>query len=200
MSRRPLDFYETPPHYVEALQRVIGAPTGRILMPCVGKSQLRDALHLAPSSIIITNDLNPKRHAMTHLDATRQRSWARMCSFGRPAWCIDNPPFGQELPMLRHALRYCDNVAMLARLSFLEPTIERRLFWARWQAGVEVIVLPRYSFKRVQGKRATDNMTCCWLVWRDGGSALDSRQFHVALGREQRLARAVYHLSRKAAP
>lgn len=182
MPRRPLDFYETPPHYIEALQRVIGVPSGRLIEPCVGKGAIVEQLTVEGQWT--TNDLNPRLPwAAHHLDATRQRLWR-----GRFDWAITNPPFSQELPILRHALRYCDNVAMLARLSFLEPTIERRLFWSRWQRNVEVIVLPRYSFKKVRGARATDTMTCCWLVWRHNGAAFDHRQFFVSLGREPRKA------------
>jgi hypothetical protein len=31
-----------------------------------------------------------------------------------------------------------------------------------------LIILPRYSFRlNDKGKRQTDNVTCCWIVWRE---------------------------------
>lgn len=159
--RQPRDFYETPSHYVAALQKVIGRiTTGTIVAPCVGGGCLLSYLDYAPRVRVITNDLDPRCSADHHRDATRAASWF---AWGRPEWAIENPPFTHELPILRHALQYADNVAFLARLSFLEPTIERRLFWSRWQSTVEVIVLPRYAFT----KPSKDTMTCCWLVWRN---------------------------------
>lgn len=174
--RQKRDFYETPPHYLTALQRVIGVPSGRLLEPCVGRGAIVDMLKV--NGIWTRADLASSKVKGTHrLDMRRRASWQ---SFSQPAdvlpfrrrrfdWTITNPPFTSILAILRHALTYSRNVAMLARLSFLEPTIARRLFWTKWQANVEVIVLPRYGFT----KPSKDTMTCCWLIWREIGRERD---------------------------
>lgn len=169
MARQPFDFYETPPHYIRALKDVIGAPTGILYEPCVGRGQI--ARRFPSFDRVVTNDLDRRREADTHYNAALgARAWGTLGY----SWVITNPPFSQELQILKLALMFTPNVAMLARLSFLEPTKDRTPFWDRYGADCTVIVLPRYSFRNNdEGKRATDNMTCCWLVWwraqRKGG-------------------------------
>jgi hypothetical protein len=39
-------------------------------------------------------------------------------------------------------------------------------------------MLPRYSFRsNAEGKRATDSVTCCWLIWREREKAADRVTF-----------------------
>lgn len=165
-GRRPFDFYETPPHYTRALVTHYGGfITGNICDPCVGKGNIVTQLRLRPSKVT-TNDLDPKRRADTHDDAGRRQFWRRACGGVKFDWTITNPPFAQELPILRLARQHSRFVAMLARLSFLEPTHGRAGFWTRYADALTVIVLPRYSFRdNDDGKRQTDMMTCCWLVF-----------------------------------
>ena len=160
MPRRPLDQYETPPHYVAPLLETIGDLTGlSVFEPCVGKWHI--ASHLMGCRELITNDIDHRCAARTHLDARTPEAWA--CA---PVdWVITNPPFSDELAILEHALAHSHNVAMLARLSFLEPTLTRAAFWAA-HPPTDVIVLPRYSFRKNDaGKRQTDSVTCCWLLF-----------------------------------
>lgn len=163
MPRRPLDQYETPPHYVEALLPLVGPLQAlAVYEPCVGKWHI--ARYLAAASYLLTNDLDPGCSATMHQDARLVEAWpARTFD-----WIITNPPFSDELAILQHALLCARNVAFLARLSFLEPTRSRAAFWQA-HAPTDVIVLPRYSFRlNDEGKRQTDNVTCCWVVYREG--------------------------------
>ena len=167
-GRRALDAYETPPHYVEALLDVIGPVTGlRVYEPCVGKWHI--AQFLTQARQLYTNDLDPKCAALTHVDARGADAWPMMTSPQQAVdWTITNPPFSDALPILQHALASSRHVAFLARLSFLEPTLTRADFWDA-HPPTDVIVLPRYSFRQNdQGKRQTDSVTCCWIVYREG--------------------------------
>jgi hypothetical protein len=166
MPRRVLDYYETPPHYVEPLLELIGSLRDlNVYEPCVGQGHI--ARYLTDVESLTTNDLDPACAADTHLDARLDDAWPRPIF----DWTITNPPFSDELPILRQALRHSTHVAMLARLSFLEPTRSRTPFWAGVQPS-DVIVLPRYSFRANDaGKRQTDSVTCCWLVFRRGEPA-----------------------------
>lgn len=165
MPRLPLDQYETPPCYVAPLLELIGPLDGLcVYEPCVGLGHIARSLACAD---LITNDLDPQCEAMHHTDARTPHAWP-----GDPDdrfdWTITNPPFSDALPILAHALRCSENVAFLTRLSFLEPTLERGPFWTA-HPPTDVIVLPRYSFRcNDQGKKQTDNVTCCWVIYREG--------------------------------
>lgn len=169
MPRRRLDQYETPPHYVAPLLTHIGSLEGLTLYePCVGAGHIAQLLH--GYQYLCTNDIDRDREATIHQDARTEAAWP--CYDPADPWQIDwtitNPPFSDALAILQHALVSSHNVAFLARLSFLEPTESRGAFWAK-HPPTGVIVLPRYSFrKNDQGKRQTDSVTCCWVIWEAG--------------------------------
>jgi hypothetical protein len=167
MPRRRLDQYETPPHYVEPLLELIGPLDGlTVYEPCVGQGHI--SRYLTGAATLYTNDLDPACEATLHQDARDALAWAPITSECRIDWTITNPPFSDELEILQLARLASRNVAFLARLSFLEPTKTRAAFWAA-HPPTDVIVLPRYSFRlNDQGKRQTDNVTCCWVIYRRG--------------------------------
>ena len=172
MPRRVLDYYETPPHYVRPLLELVGSLNGKtVYEPCDGQGHISRFLREAGGAVW-TNDIDPACPAMTHFDARTDAAWP-----ANPLdWTITNPPFSDELPILAHALAHSRNVAFLARLSFLEPTRTRVAFWHD-HPPTDLIVLPRYSFRdNDRGKRQTDSVTCCWLVWREGRSPCVSFQ------------------------
>lgn len=160
MPRQALDMYETPPHYLDALCHFISFKGKDILEPCVGDGAIADRLALEAKSIT-TNDLDPMKPADTHCDATELEGWPVGIQ-----WCVTNPPFSDIDVIVRNMLQHSDNVVTLARLSFLEPTAERRSLFGLYGPPKMVIVLPRYCFRlNDQGKRATDSVTCAWLGW-----------------------------------
>lgn len=165
-----MDRYDTPPHYVRALLDVIGHPRGLVFEPCVGRGHItRFMVH---ASRIVTNDLDRKVEADFHLNAAGDKLWrwnATRPPNGvlRPSWLISNIPFSRATAIVPRAVEHHANVAILTRLSFLEPCKNRRAFWQAHFSTCSPIILPRYSFRNSDlGKRATDNMTCCWLVWQ----------------------------------
>ncbi len=161
MPRRELDFYETPPHYVAALLGEVNV-FGKVYEPCVGEGAIANALErVGAVRKVITNDIDKQRPADTHLDATSPRAWG----VKGIDWAITNPSFRDELAILDNALEAVPNVAFLARISFLEPTAEREHL-LETRPPQQLIYLPRYSFRlNDDGKRQTDNVTCCWMVW-----------------------------------
>lgn len=164
MPRRPLDYYETPPHYLEPLLDLVGPLDGlRLYEPCVGQGHI--SRYLGRAGHLLTNDLDCALRADMHFDARQAHAWPTATTFD---WTITNPPFSDELAILQHALAHSRHVAFLARLSFLEPTRSRGAFF-QTHAPTDVIVLPRYSFRlNDEGRRQTDNVTCCWIVYRQG--------------------------------
>ena len=157
-----LQAYDTPPHYVEALLRemrdqLVLAEGTYSFEPCNGRGAISRLL----PAYVLTNDINPRMKADFHFDATRQQEWRRMTrERGKPFWTITNPPFKHIIPILRCALAYSHNVAMLFRLSFLEPTKDR-VELLQDHPPDRLIVLPRYRFKGT----GTDSVTCAWGIW-----------------------------------
>jgi hypothetical protein len=163
VNDRKYSFFETPPHYIAALISEVNI-FGYVFEPCVGDGAIADALRTLPSvRYVVTNDIDHKRSARNHEDARNIDTWAdHDYKFD---WAVTNPPFSDELVILENALATVPNVAFLARLSFLEPTKDREYLLGE-NPPQQIIVLPRYSFRlNDAGKRQTDNVTCCWLVW-----------------------------------
>lgn len=161
MPRRKHDFYETPPHYLEALQEYIGIEADQsVFEPCVGEGMIADWL-LGPMGVdkVHTNDLDWDRKANYHFDAANVGNWDTF------DWGVTNPPFDKINEITSAGLVSCTNYVTLARLSFLEPTIDRRELFKQYPPDM-LIVLPRYSFRlNDDGKPATDSVTCAWIGW-----------------------------------
>lgn len=181
-GRRPLDAYETPPHYIACLLSEV-AFFGRIIEPCVGTGCISDRLRQLPSvRAVWTNDIDRKVKADTHIDARE------IDAVKHYDWAVTNPPFACAQEIIEQAFEYAKNLAFLTRLSFLEPTNDREYFWQAHRP-TQLIILPRYSFRlNDEGKKQTDNVTCCWIVWHEDGAPRGI----VTFGRAR--ARALEHM------
>ena len=161
-KRRPLDAYYTPEHLVAPLLGHM-RPRGRLLEPCVGDGSIARLLSHLPQTAVLTNDIDTKVFADTHLDASQELLWSCLHKTTHIDWVITNPPFSKAREILEHSLKYADNVALLLRLSFLEPTFERQDLLASNPPDA-MIILPRHSFT---GDGKSDSVTCAWMVWGD---------------------------------
>ena len=155
-KRRNLDFYETPAYYVEQLIKRAGIlPKSRVFEPCAGDGAI--ARHF---SGCVTNDIDPARTADFHYDATDCDLWDEAEWIGIN-WIVSNPPFKQALEIVEMATACSVNVAMLLRISFLEPTKQREQFLLKHPPD-GLIYLPRYSFT---GNGKSDMSTVAWMLW-----------------------------------
>jgi hypothetical protein len=171
VTRRDLDYYPTPRWMVDHLldRLTEGAPRGswlragdRVLEPCVGAGNIvKGLVDRFPNLEVTTNDIARKWPATWHFDATQEgRIWER----DRYDWIITNPPFSVAFDIVRQAVEVARfGVAMLLRMSWLEPVEERAAWLAKNPPNWE-LVMERYSFRR-NGK--TDSVTSCWFVWGD---------------------------------
>ena len=169
-KRKELDQYYTPEHLVTPLlDHVFPSIGGRILEPCCGDGSISRILEKLPRTAVLTNDIDPRNPADYHGDASALSFWEEATETQGFDWVITNPPFSHAFSILKHSLAHCENVAMLLRISFLEPTYERQDFLSEYPPDL-VIFLPRFSFTR-DGK--SDMTTCAWMVWSkdliDGG-------------------------------
>lgn len=166
-KRKKLDAYMSPTWAAEVLLRHIPLVEGAtVVEPCAGDFDLVYPL-LAAGANVLTADIDPAHSPDIVGDATDGAFWE--ASLGRPDWTITNPPFSKAHEIVQHAFANSKvGIAMLLRLSYLEPVIDRADFLAVFPP-TKLIVLPRFSFTR-DGK--TDSVTCAWMVWMHDESAL----------------------------
>jgi len=155
--RRDNDAYYTLQAQIAIDALIAYAPVGgHIFEPCVGVGHLVEAMKGAGCEYITTNDIDLSVAADMHMDA-------QLCGFQTGIdWVVTNPPFSKAFPILKQMLPLAqEGVALLLRLSFLEPTYERGAWLAAHPPDL-LIVLPRMSFT---GDGKTDSVTCAWMVW-----------------------------------
>ncbi len=151
-GRRYLDAYMTPPYFVDVLREAIDIQ-GNIFEPCVGDGAIA---RFFPDCV--TNDIDTRWQARYHFDASQP--WNRQFPT-RLDWVITNPPFSKAYEILLESLDHAPRVAMLLRISFLEPT-KQRCDFLELHPPTGLIYLPRYSFKQ-NGK--SDMATVMWAIW-----------------------------------
>ena len=161
-DRIPLDAYYTPPELTRALLSRLGAIYPMtVAEPCAGQGWIAREL-LREGHDVITGDVadHPK---LDHpgLDFLHPRA---VRAYQEADAVITNPPFSAASEITRQALTITPRVAMLLRLTFLEPCLDRVDLL---QSLARVIVLPRVSFitPGYPGKAGTDSTTCAWFLW-----------------------------------
>ena len=160
MVRRPLDAYYTPEKMLEALFKRVSI-SGSVYEPCVGSGHI-SKFFTQRGYQVLTNDVDKKMVADTHLDARNECAWDRDCD-----WVVTNPPFSDAYDILVHAHSHAKvGVVFLLRLSFLEPCKNREKFLLK-NPPSRVLVLPRVSFTGDGGK---DTVTSMWAIWERGVS------------------------------
>lgn len=158
--RRHLDQYFTPAYATLQLQYSIDFSRSWVLECCNGDGGISNVLQ---TEVIKTNDIDKSLEADFHLDASLKQSWEQFPLGAH--WVVSNPPFNQAAQIVPLAFKYAQvGVAMLLRLSFLEPTKNRGV-WLNEHPPTSIIILPRISFT---GDGKTDNVTCAWMIWEKG--------------------------------
>jgi hypothetical protein len=158
------DYYPTPANLVTPLLDRLQLK-GKILEPCAGDGAIA---RLIPGCL--SNELYPKDFTPDwQLDASRPESWLE---FGAINWTITNPPYDAKLllKIITLALKHSRvGVAMLLRLSFLEPcqkVANRRELLIQYADCMTdlIAVNPRPKFR--PDIKGTDNSTVAWFVWQ----------------------------------
>lgn len=170
-KRRRLDQYFTPSWATKVLLAHYPHVAGNILECCSGEGHI--AKELEGRGWVVTNDIDPALPSHLHHDATDPYTWPLFAvAINDPLdpnfdWVISNPPFNVCQPIVEGACGAArKGVAMLLRLSYLEPC-ENRANFLSCSPPTHCIVLPRISFT---GDGKTDNVTCAWFVWEKGVS------------------------------
>lgn len=162
----PREQYFTPPPATRALLRRIAVPPGPVAEPCAGDGWIVRELERMGCGVVsgdIDHEVDVFRPGLDFF-STRAGMAYDTCGC-----IITNPPWSDAARFVRRALEITPHVAMLLRLTFLEPC-ESTPKSARVDLLKKLsrcIVLPRISFYR--GKSGTDSVCPAWFVWGFGG-------------------------------
>lgn len=168
--RKHLDAYYTPESAVQALLRHYPSIYDSwTLEPCCGTKNISRQLKNC-----ITADIDSSVNPMICANMALREGWNEVESaYGLCDWVVTNPPFSHALEIAQLGLEHCQvGMALLLRLSFLEPTYKRQE-WLHLHPPSQLIVLPRISFT---GDGKTDSVTCAWMIWKKSYGT-DSPQF-----------------------
>jgi hypothetical protein len=162
MARRKNDFYPTPEWATEVL--VVSLPSlsnATIYECCAGDGAIANYLQQT-TPYCHGNDIDITFDWESNFDVTDPALWNIRPRYD---WVVTNPPFNQAGIIVPLAYNHAAvGIAMLLRLSFLEP-VEDRGAWLNEHPPTSLIVLPRISFT---GDGKTDSVTCAWMIWERG--------------------------------
>tara|TARA_R110000824_G_scaffold32908_3_gene106098 strand:- start:10285 stop:10866 length:582 start_codon:yes stop_codon:yes gene_type:complete len=164
--RRALDAYLTPSWQTRALLRHQPI-NGVVLEPCAGDGGIARVIldECKPDGGVYTNDINEWCNAAdSHWDAALDEM---QVAIGAVDWIVTNPPYTQPVcrDIVMQSVKHARvGVAMLLRLSFLEPTAKKnpRGPWLKDNPPSRILVLPRHSYTQ-DGK--SDSCTTAWMIW-----------------------------------
>ncbi len=185
MARKALDKYRTPPWMTEAFKESFPAIGGGLLIdPCCGDGRMVTALSDRFGDYGANDIDKSESFPSMYFDATGDDLWegsdlARMIlPCHRNTWVITNPPFAHAAEIAQQALSVTPNVALLLRMTWLEPRPNR--MWLGTNPPDCMLVLPRGSFSG----GGCDMTSCAWYVWGDAGPVKPIRVYTKIPGQE----------------
>jgi hypothetical protein len=161
-KRRDKDFYPTPQALTLALVDYFPEIVShtRVYEPCNGDGQLSKVLRREGVKVE-TSDIVQQFPQDYYLDATCSWPLGTHLFYN---WVVTNPPFNVADKIFTNIRKHHKGgIALLLRLTFLEPTKKREKFLDEDPPNT-IIVLPRTSFT---GDGKSDSVTCAWMVWHD---------------------------------
>ena len=171
--RHHLDYYKTPTFAVDTLLKHVSLNSQHIIECCSGNGEISDILK-TEGFRVTTNDLDDHKPADYHFRADDPRKWPDE----QFDFVITNPPFSSAYSIITTAYGKARlGMAMLLRLSFLEPTFDRQEWLGKNPPNL-LLVLPRISFT---GDGKTDSVTVAWMVW----NKLDTTQRIIITGKSK---------------
>ena len=170
LPRHDLDFYPTPGQLTLALLDLHsfvgwhGLPT--VFEPCAGDGAISRVMQeCGEFRLVDTADIDPGQPVRLTMDATDQKAWSRVPLYD---WVISNPPYKQASQILPLALASCRvGMAMLLRLSYLEPCQDRAQWLADNPPAKLIIFNPRPKFRA--DCTGSDSVTSAWFIWHRYG-------------------------------
>ena len=180
MTRRELDFYETPAWCIKPAVHKLLYGFGDCLLVCdpaAGNGVILDAVDEYSSEWYGGNLMTAgfeaaadrastcweKGHAVSHTDALRQMATMQRQHL---AACIMNPPYSHAQEFVTAAIGIYPRVAALLRLGFLASR-KRHDWWKRHSPDAIAVLSARPSFTGDGKVDATDYMWAFWGVYTE---------------------------------
>lgn len=173
-GRDELDRYYTPEWATQALVDYLGDRlAGGVWDPCCGKDWGGRVIRRTPHvGFYVGTDIDPDAETMlTHGDDSMcgmaPRDFINTPSdwTGCTNWIVTNPPYRvghfTATDFVRHALTSRSSVAMLLRLTWLEPCAARVDILTE-DPPTDVLILPRVNFIGAPG---SNPCTSAWVIW-----------------------------------
>lgn len=159
MKRMERDFYPTEQKLTQILidKHLKYETIDTILEPCCGEDHITRVLHSNFYNTAATDITMGEQYDATTDDYWRNRK-------GKYDWVVTNPPYNKAniiVPKAYDAARV--GVAMLLRLTWLEPTKARQEFLQKVPLSTLLIFNPRPKFR--SDTSGTDSVTSAWFVW-----------------------------------
>lgn len=179
------DCYYTPIPIFNWLQSQLNLQQKEIFDPCCG--QIRPTLEaFGGTNCILENDIDESVDCPQHFDASDYSEWDVFLWPDKiyiADWIVTNPPYSQPLldKIVGNSLKYAsEGVAMLLRLSYLEPCPNRRqiLQGGLWHSKQLLAVYPVNPRPRFDpSKKGTDSSTVAWFIWGNESVKIPSFEF-----------------------
>lgn len=151
--RKELDKYYTPAWMVDGLKKHVNLDLQIVFEPFCGDGAISSKFDKS-----ITNDIDENVKSDYSLNMRLYENFNYVFKRIPHDWIITNPPYKNCAGIVTNALNMGIPIAMLLRLSFLEPCEDR----IHVPSPDLLIVTSRYSFTR-DGKN--DSATTAWFVW-----------------------------------
>jgi len=165
MTKVLLKYHSIDPTKFEKVNGIYTRKKYEIFDPCAGDHAIGRVLEEKLGRKVIHNDPDEKAADQDYnYDMTSHEHWEQMVNNHEIGWVITNPPWTPSIcePIVEFANSVAKiGVAMLLRLSYLEPT-KTRGRWLSECPPTALIVMPRFSFRG----RGSDTMTAAWFIWR----------------------------------
>lgn len=171
-GRESHDHYPTPRSAIDALLRVwMPAPGFTVLDPCCGEGAILDVFR-GRGLVTLGIELDPTRAAEAEArghQVDRGDALGALHPWPEADWLISNPPYTLAREFAEKAILWSGsrgpwNVALLLRLSFLEPASGRGDLFRNHPPNVRI--LPR---RPAFDGRGTDSITSAWFCWPGTG-------------------------------
>ena len=161
LDRHRFDAYYTNQLLLQQLLNKYPISKDKLILECCnGKGHISNYLKQLGYDVL-TCDIDTDTNSDYHYDVIEKQFWDRIiCDT-----VITNPPFNVAAKILENALDVVDEVVMLLRLSYLEPTKDRKLILNSYKDNlVKVIpISPRPKFRN--DTKGSDSVTVAWFIW-----------------------------------
>lgn len=160
--RQTNDAYYTPEWVTRALLKHEPIQ-GKVLEPCCGDGAIARVLRPQPGIEVTQSDITMADIFMPR-DATTDQFWNWYQGYD---WVVTNPPFSVAHEIVPRAFESARvGIAMLLRLSYLEPAKGRGEWLESHTLSHQIVVGPRIKF----AGKGCDTITVAWLIWRKDGT------------------------------